>query len=92
MRTEGTGGRTTVLFCEGCDMLVHYGHSCLVPIQETPGIQMLYVFVDIQLNLSHFVDTLKRNFDSASTKIALVSPIQFVKSLQVIPNTVKSCG
>lgn len=65
----------------GCDMLVHYGHSCLVPIQETEGIHMLYVFVDIQLNLSHFVDTLKVNFDP-STVIALVSTIQFVRGLQ----------
>uniref|UniRef100_A0A914WQL6 2-(3-amino-3-carboxypropyl)histidine synthase subunit 1 n=1 Tax=Plectus sambesii TaxID=2011161 RepID=A0A914WQL6_9BILA len=66
----------------GCDLLVHYGHSCLVPIQNTEGIQMLYVFVDIQMNAGHFIDTLKANFSPGST-IALVSTIQFVRCLQV---------
>lgn len=62
--------------------MVHYGHSCLIPIQETQGVQMLYVFVDIQLNCSHLVDTLRANF-TPTTTIALVSTIQFVRSLQV---------
>ncbi|ELU35988.1 diphthamide synthesis protein [Rhizoctonia solani AG-1 IA] len=30
----------------GCDMLVHYGHSCLVPI-DTTTIKTLYIFVEI---------------------------------------------
>ena len=41
---------------------------------------MLYVFVDIKLNVSHFVDTLKANF-ATNLHIALVSTIQFVRSL-----------
>ena len=39
----------------GCDLLVHYGHSCLVPIQHT-AIPCLYVFVEITIDVPHFVE------------------------------------
>jgi diphthamide biosynthesis enzyme Dph1/Dph2-like protein len=55
----------------------------LVPIDETPGISILYIFVDIQVNIQHIVNTLKHHFTSDS-KLALVSTIQFVRTLQVI--------
>ncbi|KAK3737465.1 hypothetical protein QZH41_008349, partial [Actinostola sp. cb2023] len=64
-----------------CDLLVHYGHSCLVPIDATSGIKMLYVFVDIKIDISHFVDSVKFNIPLGSS-IALVSTIQFVAALQ----------
>ena len=63
------------------DLLVHYGHSCLVPVNETPGIKVLYVFVDIQIDIVHFLDTVIYNFEKGS-KIALVSTIQFVPAVQ----------
>ena len=44
---------------------------------------MLYVFVDIKIDLIHFIDTVKHNFEPGST-IALVSTIQFVAALQVL--------
>ena len=34
---------------------VHYGHSCLVPIDVT-SIKMLYVFVDIGFDTKHVSD------------------------------------
>lgn len=64
----------------GADFMVHYGHSCLVPI-DTTLIKMLYVFVDIQIDAQHVIDVLKHNFKPGST-IALVSTIQFVATLQ----------
>ncbi|VDK48370.1 unnamed protein product [Anisakis simplex] len=75
----------------GCDLLVHYGHSCLVPIQDTDGIAMLYIFVNIDMNLSHFIDTLKANF-SQRDKLALVSTIQFVAALQTVKTELTACG
>jgi 2-(3-amino-3-carboxypropyl)histidine synthase len=42
--------------------MVHYGHSCLIPVDRTAGIKMLYVFVDIKIDSLHFVETLKHNF------------------------------
>jgi len=42
---------------------------------------MLYVFVDIQIDLTHFVATIKHNF-TPGYKLAMVSTIQFAASLQ----------
>ncbi len=42
----------------GADLMVHYGHSCLVPIDAT-AIKMLYVFVDIKIDNQHVIDTLR---------------------------------
>ncbi|MBN3318866.1 DPH1 synthase, partial [Atractosteus spatula] len=53
----------------------------LVPIDSTAGIKMLYVFVDIQIDTAHFLDTVRFNFPRGSS-LALVSTIQFVAALQ----------
>lgn len=66
----------------GADFMVHYGHSCLVPI-DTTLIKMLYVFVDIKIDNQHVIDTVKHNFKPGSS-IALVSTIQFVAAIQSI--------
>lgn len=59
----------------GCDFLVHYAHSCLVPI-DSVKIKVLYVFVTIEVDNSHVVASFKRNFD-AGTRMAMVGTIQF---------------
>lgn len=64
----------------GCDLIIHYGHSCLVPIDITNGIKVLYVFVDIQIDLSHLIETIKHNITTDKT-IALVGTIQFASSI-----------
>ena len=64
----------------GAELLVHYGHSCLVPISST-SIPVLYVFVSIGINVDHFVATVVANF-APSAKLALVATIQFVSSLK----------
>ena len=43
---------------------------------------MLYVFVDIKVDLDHFIKTVKHNFKDGS-KIAMVSTVQFLSTLQV---------
>ncbi|KAG6890950.1 hypothetical protein C0995_000907 [Termitomyces sp. Mi166 len=56
----------------GCDMLVHYGHSCLapkaeeitiVPMDQT-SIKTLYVFVEIAIDSTHLAQTVRLNFPS----------------------------
>ena len=42
----------------GAGLLVHYGHSCLVPVDQT-NIPCLYVFVDITVDIRHLVDTIR---------------------------------
>jgi 2-(3-amino-3-carboxypropyl)histidine synthase len=48
----------------------------------TDGIKMLYVFVDIAFDVQHLILTLVKNF-STSSRLALVSTIQFIASLHV---------
>lgn len=64
----------------GADLMVHYGHSCLVPIDVTTGLKMLYVFVDIKIDTAHFVDTVQHNLDP-QTRLAIVSTVQFIATL-----------
>lgn len=45
----------------GADFIIHYGHSCLVPITETK-LKALYVFVDILIDVEHLVQTVLLNF------------------------------
>ncbi|XP_078278521.1 2-(3-amino-3-carboxypropyl)histidine synthase subunit 1, partial [Rhinoraja longicauda] len=73
----------------GADFMVHYGHSCLVPIDATAGIKMLYVFVDVRIDSAHFVDTVRYNFPQGSA-LAMVSTIQFVAALQSTSQELRS--
>lgn len=66
----------------GCDMLIHYGHSCLskiyslvynhfliiepVPIDQT-RIKTLYIFVEITIDSDHLAQTIRMNFPSTRT-------------------------
>ena len=63
----------------GCDLLVHYAHSCLIPVDVTK-IKTLYVFVDISIDVQHLLATIERNFTSGKT-IAVVGTIQFNATL-----------
>eukprot|EP00300_Choanocystis_sp_HF-7_P003199 c12430_g1_i1.p1 GENE.c12430_g1_i1~~c12430_g1_i1.p1 ORF type:complete len:386 (+),score=82.90 c12430_g1_i1:30-1187(+) len=63
------------------DFLIHYGHSCLVPISVT-SLKTLYVFVDIGLDVSHLVATVSQNLNHLTT-LALMGTIQFGASLQL---------
>lgn len=66
----------------GCDFLVHYGHSCLVPVTQCL-LPMLYVFVHIAFDSSHLLATIRENFQ-AGVKLALLATIQFVDTLQKV--------
>ena len=75
----------------GADFMVHYGHSCLVPIDQTGSIPCLYVFVDIQFDTVHLVDTIRSVFPTTES-LALVSIIQFVSSLQKVAQELRDSG
>ncbi|CAD6505001.1 BgTH12-00500 [Blumeria graminis f. sp. triticale] len=73
----------------GCDLLVHYAHSCLIPVDVTE-IKTLYVFVDISIDTSHLLTTLEKNFTTGKT-IAIVGTIQFNSTIHGLrPNLEKS--
>ena len=74
----------------GCDLLVHYAHSCLIPVDVTK-IKTLYVFVDISIDTSHLLATLERNFQTGKT-IAMVGTIQFNGTLHTIKPVLERAG
>ncbi|GBG31349.1 2-3-amino-3-carboxypropylhistidine synthase subunit 1 [Hondaea fermentalgiana] len=73
----------------GCDFMVHYGHSCLVPIDITAKenafgekLQVMYVFVDIDIDVEHLVECVKLTFpDRGNTRLALMGTIQFAAAM-----------
>lgn len=74
----------------GCDLIVHYAHSCLVPINQLKSdIKYLYIFLDIKFDLNHVTDCIKHNFDPQHHKIALASTIQFVASVHELAKRLK---
>lgn len=75
----------------GCDFLVHYGHSCLVPVDQTGGIKTLYVFVTIGIDADHLMRTIEANFQPGR-KIALVGTIQFNATLHSIAPKLRASG
>ncbi|KAH8811566.1 putative diphthamide synthesis protein-domain-containing protein [Xylogone sp. PMI_703] len=74
----------------GCDLLVHYAHSCLIPVDVTK-IKTLYVFVDISIDTTHLLATLQRNFASGKT-IAMVGTIQFNATLHGVRAPLEKAG
>jgi len=64
----------------GADFLVHYGHSCLVPVDIT-SIPCLYVFVDISIDVEHLVGTILLNFEPGQ-RLVLAGTIQFSTAIQ----------
>lgn len=71
-----------------CDFIVHYAHLCLVPIDIT-AIKVLYVFVTINMDETHLINTLKRNFDQGS-QIACFGTIQFNPTIHSIKAKLES--
>ena len=65
----------------GCDFMIHYGHSCLVSIKDCCLANMLYVFVEIDIDVKHFTDTVK-SLVPKDKHVACVSTIQFVSAMR----------
>lgn len=74
----------------GCDLLVHYAHSCLIPVDVT-RIATLYVFVTIGIDMSHFIDIVKNSFPSGKT-VAMVGTIQFNPTLHAAKDELERAG
>ncbi|KAK6912363.1 Diphthamide synthesis DPH1/DPH2 [Dillenia turbinata] len=77
----------------GADLLIHYGHSCLVPIDSTQ-IPCLYVFVEIKINVDSLIETIKLNFgDSVDlNRIVLAGTIQFSAAIRAAKPELERAG
>ncbi|CCW59684.1 unnamed protein product [Phytomonas sp. EM1] len=65
----------------GCDFLVHYGHSCLISIKDCVFRNMMYVFVEIDIDVQHFVDTVKA-LVPRETRVVCIATVQFISSMR----------
>ncbi|GFU52908.1 2-(3-amino-3-carboxypropyl)histidine synthase subunit 1 [Nephila pilipes] len=74
----------------GADLMVHYGHSCLIPVNKTENIAMLYIFVDIKFDSLHLMNTIEKNFEKGP--LALLSTIQFVSTIQQVASDLQNLG
>ena len=72
-----------------CDFLVHYGHSCLVPVTRTL-LRTLYVFVEIVIDVEHVEALFRRFFLGGAPEglvvrhVALVSTVQFIGAVHAL--------
>lgn len=73
----------------GCDFLVHYGHSCLINVKDCVVPNMMYVFVEIGIDVEHFVQTVKALVDK-DAKVACIATIQFVSSMRAAVSVLQS--
>lgn len=54
-----------------CDFIVHYGHSCLVPIPDMTISNVLYVFVEIGIDIRHLLESVAFNFEPTEKLILM---------------------
>lgn len=66
----------------GADLLVHYGHSCLVPVQQT-RINCLYVFVTVNFDPCHLAECVRKTLPQ-NASIAIAGTIQFIHSVHTL--------
>ncbi|XP_062105766.1 uncharacterized protein LOC133817301 [Humulus lupulus] len=64
----------------GAELLIHYGHSCLVPVHVT-AVPCLYVFVDITIDVDCLIETIDLNLRSTPS-IVLAGTIQFASAIR----------
>ena len=74
----------------GCDFLVHYAHSCLIPVDVT-RIKVLYVFVTIAIDQQHLLATITRNWQPGAC-LALVGTIQFNPAIHALRAPLERAG
>ncbi|KAJ0231401.1 Diphthamide synthesis DPH2 family protein [Hirschfeldia incana] len=76
----------------GADLLIHYGHSCLVPIDSTK-IPCLYVFVEIQIDVNCLLNTIRLNLgDDLKKRIILAGTIQFTSAIRAVKPDLERLG
>ncbi|KAJ8560266.1 hypothetical protein K7X08_004324 [Anisodus acutangulus] len=75
------------------DLLIHFGHSCLVPIDSTT-IPCLYIFVEISIDVHRLLNELKLNFYNTDTydNIIMAGTIQFGSAIRAVRPELQKLG
>ncbi|CAK9173467.1 unnamed protein product [Ilex paraguariensis] len=72
------------------DLLIHFGHSCLVPVDYT-SIPCLYVFVDIKIDVENLCNNIKNGLDRKS-RVVLAGTIQFGSAIRAAKPELEKLG
>ncbi|PIN17868.1 Diphthamide biosynthesis protein [Handroanthus impetiginosus] len=73
-------------------LLVHFGHSCLVPIDCTT-IPVLYIFVEIAINTRKLLDELNYNFSADKiNNFIMAGTIQFSNAIRAVKPELEKVG
>lgn len=71
----------------GCDLLVHYGHSCLFEIPKSL-VSVIYVFVEVCISTSSCVSLALEHIDCSS--LAVLGTIQYAGAVRKIRQDITS--
>ncbi|KAL7122768.1 hypothetical protein ACP275_01G064100 [Erythranthe tilingii] len=73
-------------------LLVHFGHSCLVPIDSTT-IPVLYIFVEIAINTRKLLHELNHNFSPDQiNSFVMAGTIQFSNAIRAVKPELENLG
>ncbi|BAM40093.1 Diphthamide synthesis protein [Theileria orientalis strain Shintoku] len=74
----------------GCDLLIHYGHSCLVPVTEV-GVNCLYIFVEITFSSQKLSNAIESSF-KPDEHIIMMGTIQYSNVIREAVNIINKGG
>ncbi|GAB2287483.1 hypothetical protein Dimus_021859 [Dionaea muscipula] len=74
----------------GADLLIHYGHSCLIPVDSTV-VPCLYVFVEIKIDVNRLINTTLIN-DLGTKNLVLAGTIQFASAIRAAKLELERAG
>ncbi|KAI5190140.1 2-(3-amino-3-carboxypropyl)histidine synthase [Nematocida sp. AWRm77] len=69
----------------GCDLLVHYGHSCLFEIPKCL-VGVLYIFVEISIDVSHCIAMALKHIDT--TSLSVLGTIQYNTAVRKVKKAI----
>ncbi|XP_042033783.1 2-(3-amino-3-carboxypropyl)histidine synthase subunit 1-like [Salvia splendens] len=73
-------------------LLVHFGHSCLVPIDSTT-VPVLYIFVEIAINTRKLLHELNFNFSPDQiSNFVMAGTIQFSNAIRLVKPELENLG
>ncbi|EPS72161.1 hypothetical protein M569_02597 [Genlisea aurea] len=73
-------------------LLVHFGHSCLVPIGNTT-VPVLYIFVEIGINTRNLLQELDYNFNPEKvSNFIMAGTIQFCNAIRAVKPELENLG
>ncbi|KAI5129782.1 2-(3-amino-3-carboxypropyl)histidine synthase [Nematocida parisii] len=64
-----------------CDLLIHYGHSCLFEVTKSL-IQVMYIFVEIQFDITHCLKMINKHIKTEN--LSILGTIQYNSTVRKI--------